>query len=277
LQNVRRDRPSTMSGGRIALATLAVALPLAFAAGARADGDPASDVLPAQDVFVPFPAPDAALVATLKSTVSAVYTQHHRIKVAIIASPSDLGAVPQLFGKPKSYTKFLASELASFYVGPLLVVMPGGFGIADFNRPTPAADRVLTSLDAGGSSPDDLTRAATVAVKKLVAAKALTSKDVRPPLVYPQPSTGRRGAIAHVMYSVLEDSEYAKDMITLTRGRKRVATLRTTLRHVVYSKPQSVAWKVPRSLSPGTLRYCVLSTDGSGDRSIAACETLRVR
>jgi hypothetical protein len=266
-----------MRGRRTGCAALAVALPLAFAAAARADGDPASDVLPSQDVFVPFPAPDAAVVAPLKSAIASVYAKHRRIKVAVIASPSDLGSAYQIFGQPRAYAKFLGSELATFYVGPLLIVMPAGFGIADFNRPTAAADRVLASLHVRGSSADDLTRSATTAVKKLLDANALVSKDVRAPLVYPQALTVRRGATAHITYTVLEDSQYAKDTITLTRGRKVVAKLRTKLRRVRYAKPQSVAWKVPRRLTPGKLRYCVVSTDGGGNRSIPGCETLTIR
>jgi hypothetical protein len=266
-----------MRGRRIALAALAAVLPLALSGVARADGDPASDVLPAQDVFTPFPAPDRALVATLKTTVAGVYRKHRRIKVAIVATAGDLGAVPELFGKPKAYAKFLSSEIASFYVGPLLVVMPAGYGMADFTRPTAAADRVLASLGDAGSSADDLTRAATAAVKKLAAANALASKDIRAPIVYPQPATGRRGSTARIAYTVLEDSEYAQDRITLKRGRTLVATLHTKLARVLYSKPRSVTWKVPRSVRAGTLRYCVVSTDGSGNRSVATCETLRVR
>jgi len=267
---------SSMRGRTIALAGAMTALLLAFAAGARADGDPASDVLPGQDVFLPFPAPTPSVATPLKSAVASVYAKHRRIKVAIIANEGDLGAVPSLFGKPKAYAKFLGSEIATFYVGPLLVVMPSGFGIADFNRATPAADRILSPLDVDGSSPDDLTRAATDAVKKLAAANALTSKDVRAPIVYPQPASARRGKTARIGYTVLEDSEYAKETITLKRGRKLVARLHTRLRHVLYSKPTSATWRVPRSLARGKLRYCVVSTDGSGNRGIASCETLRV-
>lgn len=257
---------------------LVALLPLAVVvAGARADGDPASDVLPGQDVFTPYPNPDPADVSALKAAVAFVYAKHRRIKVAVIASAGDLGAVPELFGKPKAYAKFLGSEIGSFYVGPLLVVMPSGFGMADFNRQTPAEDRVLTGLAVGGSSADDLTRAATSAVKKLLAANALQSKDVRAPIVYPQPAAGRRGATARIAYTVLEDSEYAKDTITLKRGRKRVATLHTKLQLVLYSKPRVVSWRVPRSVRAGTLRYCVVSTDGSGNRSTPGCETLRIR
>ena len=266
-----------MRGRKIALASFVAALPFALAAGARADGDPASDILPGQDVFVPFPAPDPAVVAALKSTVESVYVKHRRIKVAVLASAGDLGAVPELFGKPKSYAKFLGSELASFYVGPLLVVMPAGYGIADFTRPTPAAERVLSGLTVNASSANDLARAAMSAVKKLVSANALVSRDIRAPIVYPQPASGRRGATARISYTVLEDSEYARDRITLKRGRKVVATLHRKLRRVLYSKPQAVSWKVPRSLAAGTLQYCVVSTDGAGNRSIAACETMRIR
>jgi hypothetical protein len=220
----------------------------------------------------------AKVKADLMGVTRAARRARYPIKVAVIATATDLGGVPNLFGKPTEYAAFLGREISfNQKAQPLLVVMPAGFGIADFNRPTPAADRVLTSLDVGGSSADDLTRAATAAVKKLSAADVLRSKDVRAPLVYPQPASASRGKTARIVYTVLEDSEYARDVITLKRGTKRVATLHTRLRLVLYSKPQSVTWKVPRSLPRGPLRYCVVSTDGAGNRSIPGCETLRVR
>src|SRR5262249_49953284 len=39
-----------------------------------------------------------------------------------IATRTDLGSVPSLFGKPKAYAQFLGEEIRSFYTGPLLVV-----------------------------------------------------------------------------------------------------------------------------------------------------------
>ena len=46
----------------------------------------------------------------------------------MIGSRTDLGAVPQLFGKPGTYAKFLGAEIRTFYTGRLLIVMPQGIG-----------------------------------------------------------------------------------------------------------------------------------------------------
>ena len=47
----------------------------------------------------------------------------------MIGNKTDLGAVPQLWGKPQTYARFLGSELRFIYKDTLLVVMPQGFGI----------------------------------------------------------------------------------------------------------------------------------------------------
>ena len=60
------------------------------------------------------------------------------IKVAVIGNKTDLGAVPQLWGKPQTYARFLGAELRFVYKDTLLVVMPQGFGI---NGPFPQARR----------------------------------------------------------------------------------------------------------------------------------------
>jgi hypothetical protein len=95
-----------------------------------ADGDPASDVLLAQDVFYPYepklpPALESALEKTLR--VAASEAGLH-LKVAIIARPQELGLVPKLFGHPQAYAQFLDSEISFNQPQQLLVVMPAGFG-----------------------------------------------------------------------------------------------------------------------------------------------------
>jgi hypothetical protein len=77
-----------------------------------------------------------------------------RVKVAVIGSQSDLGAIPSLFGKPADYAKFLGTELSLVYVGPLLIVMPAGYGIYDGSRSTAAERAVLSRLTVGGAGVD---------------------------------------------------------------------------------------------------------------------------
>ena len=78
------------------LATTFAVLATTFApARARADGDPASDMLLAQSVFYPFsPAVAAGLQKTLNAEAAAANRAHFPLKIALIESPVDLGAIP---------------------------------------------------------------------------------------------------------------------------------------------------------------------------------------
>jgi hypothetical protein len=156
----------------IAVAACAVAAAVFAAAppAARADGDPASDMLLIQNVFYPFSPPVApAIQRTLNAETAAAKRARFPIKVALIASPADLGAIPSLFAKPQQYADFLDQEI-SFFGGKqlLLVVMPNGFGVQGLT-PTGIAAAAKLPPPAGRSS-DDLARAAIVAVPKLAAA-----------------------------------------------------------------------------------------------------------
>jgi hypothetical protein len=97
---------------------------------ALADGDPASDVLASQSLFLPAdggftPAQQIRLAALLHSA------QHdgYPVRVAVIATPADLGSVGALWRMPGSYARLLGQELTLVYRGTLLVTMPNGFGV----------------------------------------------------------------------------------------------------------------------------------------------------
>ncbi len=116
------------------LTLLAVVIAAGAAASvARADGDPGSDVLVYQDLFA---GSSAGLTvqqqARLGGLLKSASTAHFPIRVAIIAGPSDLGAVTALWRQPRAYARFLGIELSLAYKQRLLVVMPNGFG---FNWP----------------------------------------------------------------------------------------------------------------------------------------------
>ena len=80
------------------------------------DGDPGSDVLVYQDLFV---AGDAGLSVGQQTQLGNLLKTADRtgfpIRVAIISSPSDLGAVTALWRKPQAYAKFLGYELSLAY------------------------------------------------------------------------------------------------------------------------------------------------------------------
>ena len=160
-------------GGRIVTASglvrilAASMLVLVLAAPvARADGDPASDVLLGENVFYPYSPPvSPALQQALNADTAAASRSHFPIKVALIASPVDLGAIPDLFGQPHKYAAFLDQEISFQTKQPLLVVMPSGYGVQGL---TPRATNAVASLPKpAGHQSNDLARAAIAAVRTL--------------------------------------------------------------------------------------------------------------
>jgi hypothetical protein len=162
------------------LASLLAAMILVGAAGpswALADGDPASDVLLGQNVYYPYspPVPPAAQ-ATLDAETAAAKKAGLPIKVALIASPVDLGVIPELFGKPQDYAKFLDKEISFQGTQPLLVVMAAGYGTQGLSAKAAAAVDALSAPT--GKTSSDLAHAATTAVAKLAAADGHPIKSV---------------------------------------------------------------------------------------------------
>jgi hypothetical protein len=147
------------------LAMLVICLP---APPARADGDPASDFLLFTPVFAPFTGASLPQINRLKATVAAAKHGGYEVRVAVVSGRQDLGAVPDLFGRPSTYARFLGSELVGQYRGRLLVVMPQGYGFSIKGKADKAGARPLAGLALPASaSPDDLTAAATAAVRRL--------------------------------------------------------------------------------------------------------------
>jgi len=238
---------------------------LALGAGsARADGDPASDMLVVQNVFLPYNAPSQSASSALTTQVAHAYAAGYRVKVAVIGSAIDLGAIPSLFDKPQQYARFLGQELSSFYVGPLLIVMPKGYGIYDGGRSTSAESGVLARLTAPGTAkPDPLVNAATAAVAKLTSAGALRSKDILAPYVEVIAAT-RSGS---VQYYLSDDSGKASAAIELLKGKTVLSTVHVPLHATGILKPETQRVTFPA----GATRVCVLATDASGNRAPASC------
>lgn len=152
-------------------ALLVAAAALSFPAAAQANGDPASDYLLVQDVFLPFNAKiDSGAVERLKAVIAAADKSKFKIKVAVIGTQYDLGTAFSLYRKPQQYSEFLGLELLFVYRDRLLVVMPNGFGYAIGGSPSHAASRVLKSLPVPGRDGTKQVNAATVAVRRLAAA-----------------------------------------------------------------------------------------------------------
>lgn len=146
------------------MACLVPACLLAWTTSAVADGDPASDVLLIESVFYPYSvAVSPALTTALNTTVSRAHAAGFPIKVALIATPVDLGAIPQLFGKPEAYAKYLDYEISYNSVVRLLVVMPQGFGTFASG---PVSALAGIRIDAAAKS-DGLAAAAITAIQTL--------------------------------------------------------------------------------------------------------------
>ena len=136
-------------------------------APARADGDPASDILLIDNVFLTYSVDVSPAAKTaLQQEVAKLNKAGFRVKVAVIADPADLGAVPSLFGKPQVYAKFLAAEIAFQYTNRLLVVMPNGFGFWRSGKSIVREKKILARLKVkqGG---DGLAYSAVTALKAL--------------------------------------------------------------------------------------------------------------
>jgi len=140
-----------------------VALP-----AARADADPASDILYTQRIYLPFfsgkVSPEHA--QTLKQVVDGAWANGYQVKVALIAGDKDLGGVYQLFGKPQEYANFLGRELIFLYKGHLLVVMPQGFGVYRYQQSTAREQTQVKGVPVA-EGPDGIADAASLAVAKL--------------------------------------------------------------------------------------------------------------
>ena len=153
-------------------ALLALLLALVLAPSARADGDPASDILapPWVRVYMTVTSRSPELERTLVATTQQVSDAGLPIKVAIIGSKTDLGAVPQLWGKPQTYARFLGAELRLNFHDTLLVVMPQGFGI-DGPYPQARGLAALAGIDPRRNpTPAGLTDAADQALRALAVA-----------------------------------------------------------------------------------------------------------
>jgi uncharacterized protein GlcG (DUF336 family) len=143
---------------------------LAATAGvARADGDPASDVLFTDHVFFAFDTHvSGGAQEMLRTAVREANAAGYPIRVAVIEKPADLGAVTSLWARPGQYARFLDVELSYGFKGPLLVVMPSGLGFHHYQRSSDRENRVIRSIRVGQGA-DGVALAASTAVERLSA------------------------------------------------------------------------------------------------------------
>jgi hypothetical protein len=180
--------------GRKTIAALACAACAAAPQVARADSDPASDILPQQDTFLPYqPKISNDLKAKLQGATAAAKKAGYPIKVAIIATAADLGGVPNLFNQPTKYAGFLGSEINfNKKAQPLLVVMPVGLGTFQAG---PKATGAIAGIKVG-SGVDGLANAGLAGVVKLAAAAGHPIKGFKPE------SSGGGGSTSAAVFAI---------------------------------------------------------------------------
>jgi hypothetical protein len=167
-------------------AFLACVFALCVPATARANGDPASDYLLVQSVFLPFNAKvDKAAAERLNETIKAADEAGFRIKAAVIGTRYDLGTAFSLYNRAQRYAQFLGLELSFQYHDRLLVVMPKGYGYSIDGKNDARGIRVVKRLPAPGTDATKQVEAATEAIRKLAADSGHA---------LPEPKSGRDGS-----------------------------------------------------------------------------------
>jgi hypothetical protein len=162
---------------RLVTLIASVVLVLALVPAALADGDPASDYLLAGASFLsPYDGKiPTAEQARINAMLASAKAQGLPLKLAVIASPYDLGSVPILFNQPQRYAKFLGLEDSYYWRDELLVVMPKGYGIYKAKNLSAADRAAIRALGLPASkSGADLALAAEKALNAVAAAHGIT-------------------------------------------------------------------------------------------------------
>jgi hypothetical protein len=153
------------------VALLGAVVLLCMPAVARANGDPASDYLLIQSIFLPFNAKvDSGVTERLSKVITEAGKADFRIKVAVIGTRYDLGTAFSLYNKAQRYAEFLGLELSFQYRDRLLVVMPNGYGFSLNGKPDAAGIKVVKRLPPPGTDATKQVEGATSAIRRLAAA-----------------------------------------------------------------------------------------------------------
>src|SRR3954470_8777169 len=193
-----------MSRIRRSLLALVLVAVTAHPAAAQANGDPASDVLITDDVFLPYQAPSGGQVAKLRRVIAAARSAGRPIRVAVIHDARDMGAVTNLYGHPQEYANLLSTELqnpvepgARGHQEGLLIVMPAGFGTKNVPE---KVQHMLRGVELpSDASPDALVGAAGWGVQQVAAAGG---KPIRSEFGKPEADSGGGGAVVTILIVV---------------------------------------------------------------------------
>jgi peptidoglycan-N-acetylglucosamine deacetylase len=201
-----------------------LALAAIYSSSAQADADPASDVLLAQNAFYPYQLPnDPPLEAAMNKVLDSSARAGLPLKVAVIGSRLDLGAVPNLFGHPQQYAQFLDKEISYNNRPPLLVVMPAGFGVVAAGPPN-ALKGLKVDTQHG---PYGLVRTALLAVAVVVHS---TGRTIATPSI-PSSSSSGGGPPAIVLFALPVTVLVLGGFLVRRRERSRHQQSRASVSH----------------------------------------------
>jgi len=145
----------------------------AGAPAALADGDPGSDELLAQNLFTGNLNVSVKQQIGLGDLLNATTRAGAPIRVAIISAEDDLGTVTPLWLKPQTYAEYLGYELSDTYTGRLLVIMPNGYGLLDWDASKDAVPTEASTLAGlappSAGTPAAFYRAAVTAIDRVEA------------------------------------------------------------------------------------------------------------
>src|SRR5688572_9589478 len=146
---------------------------------ASANGDPPSDTLPFEDVYLPAQAPSPSAAEALRATARRARDAGYPVKVAVIGAEADLGPYASALREPQRYADYLVAELprhsADAQGARIVVVTPSGAGIAgvEFSGDERREERTVeVSTDA---TPTQLTDAARRTIERMADA---AGKDI---------------------------------------------------------------------------------------------------
>jgi hypothetical protein len=111
-------------------------------------------------------------------------------------------------------------------------------------------------------------------VRRLLAAGALKSKDIKPHYVAALRATVTRGRTARLNYAVFDDSGKSREVVHVRGKRGVLATMSTSLRAVSPQQRYAVRWRVPKPRPAGDVTYCVVAYDPAGNHA-KACAPVR--
>jgi cytochrome oxidase Cu insertion factor (SCO1/SenC/PrrC family) len=235
-------------GRSSAVLALAVALVVVSGGVARADGDPASDYLVANQVFLTSQSTGMSPAQRqLVATVAAANRAGFAIRVAVISSDYDLGSVTELWDQPRTYARFLGVELSFAYRRQrLLVVMPNGFGFNWPGHATAGTYGLLATVPVDSSAETGLAGAAEVAVRRLASASGVALPPSQPAAGGGPARPGSAGTLTIIGAVAGGIAALFAFAVVITRAHRQLAQRRER-REVPRSfrLPRELRWAIP--------------------------------